>query len=160
VSSAQVRCTTLESAAATRPEGTAGTAADAGTTGFQPSLPARYFSGVAFAASLAVICGRFAFTVAPGPMFCDSEKRASCQAKGTFTPELFVEDMSSHGAAVSMAEGSQVSLITTEPSAFGSALGCHGRPRLTVPSAASLTILLPVMRKPYLLPSSVLAAVR
>ena len=50
-------------------------------------------------------------------------------------------------------------MTTTEPCAFSSADGCHGRPRLTVPAAALLVILESQIKKPYLLPTSVLAAV-
>nr|WP_264466166.1 hypothetical protein [Pengzhenrongella sicca] len=126
------------------------------TTGAQPSEPARYLATVALAAAESVSCGRSAVgapTRAPAPVLWYSENRASFQENSV--PAVV---MSVHGAALTAALRI-VSRTTTDATADASPSGCQGRPRLTVPAGASETIRLPVMRKPYLLPVFVLAAV-
>src|SRR5690242_11775478 len=94
-------------------------------TGFQPSVPARYFCAVEEAAWESVSWGRLPFTVAPGPVLRYSANRADLQGK---------PDMSLHGAAVLTAAGSTVLRITSWPTAV--AVGCQGRPRKKLLAAA------------------------
>src|ERR1043165_5589205 len=104
---------------------------------------------VAPAACSAVSWGRSAVTAAPGPRLWNSAYRASRQDQ---VPK------SVHGAAPMWAPMVE-SRITVCAMAFGSLLGCQGRPRKTVPAGASLVSLLLTIRKPYGLVMAVLAAV-
>jgi len=95
--------------------------------GRQPSVPRRNAATVYAAASSAVNCGRSADATAPGPRLWCSPKRASRHGQ---VPK-------SDQAVAPMCDPIQESRMIAWPIAFGSLLGCHGRPRKTVPAGAS-----------------------